>query len=86
MAQPRPSAPATLRGVYEEPYRINGHRVFFSIDSRGEQGRLRTVAPGWDESDVIAELWADLNATDPLPPVLALRLIRGGLDEAPLEK
>lgn len=78
---------AALRGVYEEPYRINGHRVFVAMDSRGEQVGLRTVAPGAEEGPVLDELWDDLNVTDPLPPdasplasARAFRLIRGGLD------
>lgn len=76
-----------LRGVYEEPYRVNGHRVFYAVDSRGEQIGLRTLAPGASKKEVeeaSGALWDDLDRDDPITPAdaslaRAFRLIRGGL-------
>lgn len=57
------------RGVWVERYTVNGHRIVFSIDSRGEQVRLRSVP---NESDAIQaaidELWEDLDKVNPAPP------------------
>lgn len=78
----RRSEPVALRGVYEEPYRVNGHRVFFSVDSGGEQVALRTLASGESELALLDELWDDLDVTDPPTPASPsrrpFRLIRGG--------
>lgn len=79
--------PLTLRGVYEEPYRINGHRVLFSMDAQGEQVELRTVPPGPGQQaavDLVTEsLWATLDQKNPIPSDGvsrgALRLLHGGL-------
>lgn len=79
----RSSKAVALRGVYEEPYRINGHRVLFAVDDKGEQVALRTVPPGGDVDAITAELWTTLDHENPILPAAsfarAFRLIRGGL-------
>ena len=55
------------RGVWLERYTVNGHRVVVSIDSRGEQVRLRTVVNNPDEiRAAIDDLWRDLDKADPV--------------------
>lgn len=79
-----------LRGVYEEPYRVNGHRVFYAVDSNGEQIGLKTLPPRASERRVaraVKHLWEDLDRDDPITPAdassaRAFRLIRGGLGAA----
>lgn len=59
--------PLAARGVYCQPYLINGRREFFAVDSRGEQVAVRLVRNGQDAKSVIADLWDELNEADPVP-------------------
>jgi hypothetical protein len=55
------------RSVRVADYLVNGHVLYYSVRSDGEQGALRSVPPGVDPTDAIAWLWADLDRIDPLP-------------------
>lgn len=65
---------------------MNGHRVFYAVDSRGEQIGLRTLELGASKRSVeavIQGLWDELDRDDPIRSDAsfdrAFRLIRGGL-------
>jgi hypothetical protein len=54
------------RGVYLAPWMVNGFRHYYSVDSKGQLGRLRAVPAGADPTIVTDALWAALDKDDPI--------------------
>lgn len=64
------------RGVYEAPFRVDGHEALLAVDSRGEARKVAKLLPGTSYDRVRASLEAWLDAHDPLPRPPKLELVR----------
>lgn len=60
------------RDVYISRFTMaDGYRWVWSVDSRGVQVNLKTVAPDADPAPIVAALRAELDRLDPIPPASA---------------
>lgn len=67
-----PSSPPTFllsapRNVYRAPFTVNGYAWYYSVTASGELLTLRTIPAFADPSGLLAELWAELDVSDPTP-------------------
>lgn len=71
--------PLAARGVYCQPYRVNGRREFYAVASNGDLVAVRIARDGQNAAPIIADLWDELNEADPISSHLSppsLRLLR----------
>lgn len=71
--------PLAARGVYCQPYLVNGRREFYALSAAGELVAVRLARREQSPEAIIADLWDELNESDPISPHReppSLRLLR----------
>lgn len=62
---PPPPQWAEPRGVYWAKHLVEGRRLAYAVDSRGEVIKRLRVHPSASEDEAVAYLWEYLDAADP---------------------